>query len=81
MHDAQLKNMIHLALQEDRVLEDWTSHSCFPPSALARAEIRLKEAATIAGLLPKQFEELDPRVQSCFMSKKTVRCEDAPRYS
>lgn len=60
----ELNRNIAIALQEDRVDADVTSHSCFPDSSTAEADLLLKEAATVAGLifLPLIARAVDPAI-------------------
>ncbi|MFI5334531.1 MAG: carboxylating nicotinate-nucleotide diphosphorylase [Chlamydiales bacterium] len=75
--DTALKHTIQLALQEDRALEDWTSHSCFPSSCMGRGEVRLKERAVVAGLpfVKAVFEQLDPRVTVTLHVEEGKQCD------
>lgn len=66
--DTQLLNEITrnigLALQEDQVDRDLTSHACFASSSKATAQLILKEDAVVAGLifLPLICEAVDSNV-------------------
>lgn len=67
--DTQLLNEltrnIGIALQEDQVDQDLTSHACFAPTSEATAKLLLKEDATVAGLifLPLICEAVDSDVE------------------
>lgn len=61
----EITRNIELALLEDQVDNDITSHACFAPSCTGIAKLILKEDAIIAGLifLPLICEAVDPKVE------------------
>ncbi|WP_420421175.1 carboxylating nicotinate-nucleotide diphosphorylase [Simkania sp.] len=68
----EITRNIGLALQEDQVDKDLTSHACFAPSSLGVAELILKDDAIIAGLifLPLICEAVDPKVEAKLHKKE-----------
>jgi len=74
--EEEVKRSIGLALMEDHVYHDTTTQSCFSPSSNARAQLVLKEEATIAALrfLPWIFQALDPLVKISLHAAEGERC-------